>query len=856
MKIYQRVFVLLTLSVLLSTAALAQTSAFTYQGKLTDAGAAANGQYDLLFKLFTDAGGVTQVGGDVVRDNVQVTGGTFTVSLDFGSSPFTASRSTGNFLEISVRPGINTGAYTPLSPRQALTSSPYSISTIRAQSAAVADTANQLGGINASQFVQTGDPRMSDTRTPTANSPNYIQNTSSPQVSSNFNISGTGKSDIFDAGTQFNIGGSRVLGLNVGNRSLYLGRLAGTANTGFDNSFFGQEAGAANADGASNSFYGFDAGFTNISGSSNSFFGRGAGYYNTASSNSFYGANTGSQTTTGTSNSFFGDSAGNNNTDGRDNSFFGKFAGVANISGLNNAFFGSSAGQSNTTGCCNTIIGAFANVASGNLSSATAIGSGAVVSTSNTVVLGTTSDTVRIPGNLNLTGSFTGNLPSGSANYIQNIPGTWPLQGQQTGGFNISGIGTAYIFNVTHSFAINGASVLRATAFGTGSSVSVGALAGPTDGLHNAFFGSMAGSNTSGMANSFFGSQAGLYTETGTSNSFFGASAGQQNTLGSTNSFFGVNAGITNGNGSNNTLIGANADVGSGSLSNATALGFRAQVTQSDSLVLGGINTINGAAADTNVGIGTTAPPALLSVGFTAVNSSANIYQFGFGFTRSDTTFRRAGTLAQSSDSVQPFALYVGAQGAASDTNRVAALQTGVEGSNNSGNLALQPFGGNVGIGTNNPGSTFTVKVGGTTLADFWTTRSSARFKSNIQTIPSALSKLMQLRGVTFDYLDTQKHSIGFVAEEVGRVLPEIVDYEANGLDARGMDYSRVTPLLVEAVKEQQQQIEDQNLTVKQQQAQIESQRKQIDEQRKLIEALRIAVCLQNPNVEICKQKN
>ncbi len=38
------------------------------------------------------------------------------------------------------------------------------------------------------------------------------------------------------------------------------------------------------------------------------------------------------------------------------------------------------------------------------------------------------------------------------------------------------------------------------------------------------------------------------------------------------------------------------------------------------------------------------------------------------------------------------------------------------------------------------------------------------------------------------------------IAEEVGKVLPEIVSYEANGVDASGMDYSKMTPLLVEAV--------------------------------------------------------
>src|SRR4051794_7790442 len=180
-------FAIVALVFLLSISALSQTSAFTYQGKLTDGGAAANGQYDFLFKLFSDAGGASQIGSDVIRGDVQVSGGGFTVSLDFGTSPFTAS--SGNFFEISVRPGASTGAYTALNPLQPVTSSPYSISPIRPKSAATADNANQLGGVNASQYVQTNDARLTDARPPTGGSANYIQNTTSQQATSNFNIS-------------------------------------------------------------------------------------------------------------------------------------------------------------------------------------------------------------------------------------------------------------------------------------------------------------------------------------------------------------------------------------------------------------------------------------------------------------------------------------------------------------------------------------------------------------------------------------------------------------------------------------------------------------------------------------------
>jgi hypothetical protein len=47
------------------------------------------------------------------------------------------------------------------------------------------------------------------------------------------------------------------------------------------------------------------------------------------------------------------------------------------------------------------------------------------------------------------------------------------------------------------------------------------------------------------------------------------------------------------------------------------------------------------------------------------------------------------------------------------------------------------------------------------------------------------------------------------IAEEVGQVVPEVVSFEQNGKDARGVDYSRLTALLIEAVKQQQREIRD-----------------------------------------------
>ena len=120
----------------------------------------------------------------------------------------------------------------------------------------------------------------------------------------------------------------------------------------------------------------------------------------------------------------------------------------------------------------------------------------------------------------------------------------------------------------------------------------------------------------------------------------------------------------------------------------------------------------------------------------------------------------------------------------------------------------------------------------GPALADGWDTYSSRRWKTNIQTLPDALAKVEQLRGVSYDLKSNGKHEIGVIAEEVGQVVPEIVSYEENGKDAQGVDYSRLTALLIEAVKQQQQQIRDQQQQMREQRAQIQSELRQIKAQQ------------------------
>jgi len=90
------------------------------------------------------------------------------------------------------------------------------------------------------------------------------------------------------------------------------------------------------------------------------------------------------------------------------------------------------------------------------------------------------------------------------------------------------------------------------------------------------------------------------------------------------------------------------------------------------------------------------------------------------------------------------------------------------------------------------------------------TAHSSRRWKTNIKPIKDALSKVQRLRGVSFVWKDSGRHDIGLIAEDTGKIVPEVVTYEENGVDAKTIDYGHLVGLIVEAVKEQQRMIEEQ----------------------------------------------
>ncbi|MBK9438019.1 MAG: tail fiber domain-containing protein [Chloracidobacterium sp.] len=806
----------------------------------------------------------------------------------------------GALTTLSPRQQVNSSPYAVKS-----LSADTAATAANANTAASATNALSLGGVAAGQYVLTGDARLSDARSPLSGSGNYVQNTTGQQPATNFNISGNGTAGGTLSGQNVNstfeyrLGGQRfasqvssnlVFGLEAGtpNGGLantyagYRAGLGGTSNTS-NNAFFGANAGRSNFLGNDNSFFGNGSGELNSSGGFNAFFGSNSGAANSnGNRNAFFGVTAGRDNTLGSDNTFVGGAAGQANQSGNNNSFFGSVAGTGTTTGSNNSFFGRASGNVNVSGTFNTAIGDGANVGSANLNFATAIGAGAIASASNTIALGRNAgqDTVVVPGTLSVTGSINGTVSHatnadnainatnainasnatnaanaaqlggvaanqfvqtndgrltdarsplpGSSNYIQN--GT---SAQGTSNFNISGTGTANVLNAATQFNIGGSRVLSVA------------------GTHNLFAGFGAGAaTTAGIWNSFFGESAGSSNTNGYDNSFFGGNAGSLNTSGNFNSFFGEGSGATNTGGNKNTLIGANSDVGVSFLTNATAIGANARVDQSNSLVLGSVNGFNGATFDTNVGIGTTYPRYRLHVVGENVrvegNTTAIFPRYSLNFTGGAVDAKKWQNYA-TTNSLTFTAL-----------NDAETSETGWLTVNRAGPAitSISSPNGNVNIGTANTPDKLGVNgtmslgalgsAGSTALCrnvqnQISTCSSSLRYKTNISRFDFGLNLVNQLKPITFDWKDGGMHDLGLGAEDVAAIEPLLVTYNKDG-QVEGVKYDRIGVVLVNAVKEQQEQIEAQDAKIKSLEMQLE--------------AFKALVCSQNPSAEVCRARN
>jgi hypothetical protein len=405
---------------------------------------------------------------------------------------------------------------------------------------------------------------------PGAGSPYYIQNGTTLQSSTSFNVDGsgavggilTGTTAVNTTGT-YQIGGSGVVSLgSPADGNLFLGVGAGTNNT--------------NGQGTSNSFSGYHAGYNNTLGYSNTFFGNSAGYNNTTGYLDIYIANQGPAAGNEANTIRIGDPA---------NQYYSYIAGIyGNLpSGQTFPVVVNANGQLGT-GFGNT------GVLSWNGRTGMVVPQPGdyqfpmIQGTLGSMQLsGTYTNPVSLPNGGNTfagtySGTYMGNgsgltgvLPAaGSPNYIQNT------QFQQSNtSFNIDGFGTvgqafsAMVVNSATNYTIGNnppSTVLSVTNNVNQGNLFVGVGAGGTQpgGLDNTFTGYEAGYSNNAQFNTISGYQAG-YNNTGGNNSFYGYQAGGFNTgiqaTGSNDSFFGAMAGINNTSGSSNIFIGQGAGV-------------------------------------------------------------------------------------------------------------------------------------------------------------------------------------------------------------------------------------------------------------------------------------------------------
>jgi hypothetical protein len=110
---------------------------------------------------------------------------------------------------------------------------------------------------------------------------------------------------------------------------------------------------------------------------------------------------------------------------------------------------------------------------------------------------------------------------------------------------------------------------------------------------------------------------------------------------------------------------------------------------------------------------------------------------------------------------------------------------------------------------------------------------SSLRYKTDVQPFFGGLEVVQRLRPITFNWKDGGMHDVGFGAEEVNEIEPLLTFRNQRG-EIEGVKYAQITTVLVNAVKEQQQIIE---------------------QQQRQTDALKQLICLSHPRADVCKRK-
>ena len=458
----------------------------------------------------------------------------------------------------------------------------------------------------------------------------------------------------------------------IGNFNTALGEGSLYKNTtGIENTATGYSALGLNTTGYGNTANGVKALLSNTTGNRNAAFGMSAlsanttGYFNTA--NGYHALvynTTGIQNTSNGTSSLGSNTIGNNNTangldalfsntTGSDNTAVGYYSLFSTTESNGNTALGDNAGNNNfNNGDNNTFLGYNAFADADGYTNSTAIGFNAIITGSDNMILGNN----KIKVGIGLSGNSSGpqnkleinadnpnesglrfrkltSLSStispnpgkgiltvdanGDVIYVDQSISTstnnWALLGNTIALDHTYFLGTKD--NVPLDFRVNNMNAGRIDNFLNNSSFGYLSSNSNSTGARNSSFGMNAlTSNSTGHMNTSIGAYSLFSNTVANGNVAIGESALYLNTSGLYNTAVGRAALLNNITGERNTAIGEGAEVSVGNLSFATAIGSRAYVEQSNSLVLGSINGVNGALVDINVGIGTTKPDSKLHI--------------------------------------------------------------------------------------------------------------------------------------------------------------------------------------------------------------------------------------------------
>ncbi|XGC79971.1 tail fiber domain-containing protein [Bdellovibrio bacteriovorus] len=160
-------------------------------------------------------------------------------------------------------------------------------------------------------------------------------------------------------------------------------------------------------------------------------------------------------------------------------------------------------------------------------------------------------------------------------------------------------------------------------------------------------------------------------------------------------------------------------------------------------------------------------------------NNAGNAYVAG----RSNTvTASNSVTIGKSITNSVASSMQIGV----SDTSKITFLTTGF-------------------IGVNTTAPSEALEVNGNVKATAYLYTSDARLKKDIITLPDALEKVLKLRGVNFVWKNTNEKTVGFIAQEVEAVYPELVKTDAKS-GYKAVQYGNITAILIEALKEEHTQ--------------------------------------------------